>query len=103
MLTYILAITSTSSSILSLTLPAFSLLQQNFPKTRSKSPCPVSFTARWNLILEALSKCRSFMGLECAIRKENMQGTKEEIVYALKFLLEVRTGDKLGFKSNCKF
>jgi len=27
----------------------------------------------------------------------NILGTKEEMVYALEFLLEVRTGDKLGF------
>jgi len=30
-------------------------------------------------------------------------GTKEEMVYVLKFLLEVHMGDKLGFWSNCKF
>jgi len=33
----------------------------------------------------------------------NILGTKEEMVYALKFLLELRTGDKFGFRSNCKF
>ena len=33
----------------------------------------------------------------------NILGTKEEMVYALKFLLEVCTRDKLGFRSNCKF
>jgi len=33
----------------------------------------------------------------------NILGTKEEMVYALKFLLEVCTGDKLDFWYNCKF